>query len=327
MSVLGSLLNVAAIGVGLLNAYVNGGQLSTPNDFQYELENGERIRILSHYVLLDTKNPRAVGKAFAGGKISREVSDGPIPTPDPSPVAGVVFTLAQNDASQNSIYAVNTTTDTDFLLAYSNTDGDGITNSPQPIVLPRATNKYKPQLLDSTTDFATFPQGNITVSNAAVATPSSVTRALQSMSLKGSPPPLFLPASTLLGNFGIPSIVASATYSWPLFDGSKIGWAWNTDSSTGEINGVTINSTATYSVSVSATLNWDNPTEAFTLAVTAAPGVSTGSFPPNNRPLADASIALIKVSSSIEEHNAYIKAGVLQQKASKRLKAVKYAYI
>jgi len=320
VGVVGQVAGIAASVIGSLFGATVDVQHGKDKDYHCELDDGKRWAILSKYVMIHP-NPALTGKAYAIGKVGEDIGvdlDGP---------GAVVFQLAEDDSTPpvKKLWAINTSTSTDFTLGFSNTDGDGSTSNPQ-IGLPRATNTYRPYWQDTTGFFGSYPTGKIVITPNSIAPSPTVLFAMAKLGITDP-----APTQTLVSNFQIDNIVSDATYK--LWTGALttqyIQWAWNTDTS-GNITGATVTNLSGEDVLATAILSWDNPAQSFT-ATFVASGTTTTTTSTTfatsvNRPLTSASISLTQNATPAQE-KALFKIMIDRQIAAGQLRSVKYMYM
>lgn len=323
MSGEGTSWQVAGIFSGVLNSVLSIGsnieiQTGKNKEYHCELDDGKKWAIISKFVVVH-QNPKLVGKAFAIGKVGQDIGvdlDGP---------ESVVFQLAEDETNAQRLWAINTSTTTDYWLGLGNTDGAGNTANPL-IPLSRATNKYKPLWMDVTVTLGAYPTGMIVVTPAQLPLPPTYQLALQKLGVKDTP------VQNVVSNFRIDNILSTAIYV--LWTGAttaqQITWAWSADS-TGVITGATVTNTSGEDVTLGAILSWDNPAQSFSVnfiaSATANAGVTSASFPASvNKPLSSASIAVTQ-NGTDEQQRAMMKTAMDRQIAAGKVRKVKYMYM
>jgi hypothetical protein len=300
MAFLGTLFNVAKVGVGLLNSVINQPQVAANKmNWYIELDSGKKITTMAKFILVHP-NARKVGTCVAG-----------FAPPDEGEVS---FVLAKEPDGSQGLFAINNDPAIDYYLSFTQTGGTGNTATPQ-YIINHANQPFNPNYLDVTSEFNSYKDGNIVVSPAQITQPT----------LSGAP----IPTSTLLANFGVNSVLATAVYTLYSSKAGTVKYSWETAADGSTITGCSVSNGLNFPISVNANLAWDSPSQAFPANFIAAAGTSSApkstsfAFASTDRPLSQASIAISAANTAPHFVREIIKDQLEAQRAAGKLHYVK----
>jgi len=296
MALLGTLFNVAKVGVGLLNSVIN--QPSLAQDYVFEHE-GEEQRILGTFVAAHPDR-RLVGTTVVG--FSEEYA-----------TDAITFTTSQ-DATGYHIWANNTDPTTPYNISFTTTDS-AANSQWVPMTIPAAQNPPNLPSVEITNQLSTFNGGDVVVTPIS---PSSAAVAVNKQLALHSKAQIKAAANTLLGNLGISTIVASA--SWQVYKSAQgtVTFSWSTGND-GGINGYNVQNTLPFPVDCSVNVIWGSPTTSTTVdsiipASTSAP--QNVPLPAAiNRPINYVNVAVSNTNTSAQFVAEIVKEAVALQAA------------